>query len=429
MAMIALGIALILPAPQGVLPSLELIASTPNVVVGQVVEIRLVLRLPPRPEPYPIIIPWLFAANPAWDWVLPPDQWVCRYAQKQPKSLALQWRTHRLFAPQVSEGEYQLRWQIKIHHLPETIDPQLQLPAVQVGTHQSSSLALEIQQPHQDAIPSKIWNLGIGSYRLAAHWGQEKIALGEETTLSIQVGGVGDLMSISPPPLSSLPGWEGDAFLIESVPETWKDGGAVRVFRFQVRPRRIGQRMPPSLLVRWMDATELRPITQWLAVPALTVSGADLVQEAPGDVFLLPPGPWWQNMLWTRWLLIVPLAFAVMIVVQHYLRKSRPQWFIRRRWRQAARRAMRQLGDTRKGVSVERIRQIMAQFLSRGSEQRIRAEHEMLIAAIGQAPLSERFPSILSRLQELEFGPGSQQQITEVAGLTKQLLHEVESAR
>jgi hypothetical protein len=392
---------------------LELTASTQTPWIGQNLELQLSLRLPPQTQPYPLAIPWLEAEAPEYEWLLPPEEWICRHTLPRADSLVLQWRNHKLYAPQISSGVYALRWQVRVRGENEE-EPRLQWGAVTLGRWRSQPLILPIQRPPSQALSSSVWDLGVGSYSLSALWKPAMVALGEETTLELSVQGAGDLAALAAPRVSAQSGWDRDAYLLETAPETWRANGSQRVFRFHVRPRRLGARQPPSLLVRFLDPQHRQVQTLRLSIPTLHVVAGDI--QAQESTASLPFSTDWRQQLSQRseqtgsrlWIsraaLGLPFLFVLSVLLRSMLRRYCGNWLMQGRWRRAARSATRQI-QRAAVVDPGTLKTALARFLSAGLERPVTPEWPALQAALLEIPPSEKVPFILKIIQELEFGP------------------------
>jgi hypothetical protein len=398
----------------------ELSASNVRPYPGQIVELSLRFRLPPQAEPYPLSLDW--EQDSAWRWAIPLEQLICSHAAGTPSGLPLTWRGHRFFAPQVEPGLHELRWPILITDQ-ASIDEPIGLNAVRIGTQRSSSLSLEVRALPSPPSPARVWNLGVGAYSIRASWDRSTLSLGEETSLEFAVSGNGHLSGIPPPTLAGQSGWESDAFLFDPSPETWRGRASARVFRFSVRPRRLGVQSPPALLACYFDPQ--REAWQMVQVqpPDLTVGSAPEYVPSPAETDRI-------RGLISEWLareriprpmvftmaLALPLGFAILVIIRWQAMRRFPDWFIRRRWRLAAQRANRQAARTE---DISQLRQVLAGFLGMGLDRPVDPDIDSLSAALARAGLQDSFHPLLGGMQEAEFGPeqpGSQDQLIRLAG-------------
>ena len=407
--------------------SVQLSASRTNPYAGEQIEFTLTIKTAPSVAPLTLNIPWL---TPQEAWLLQFEQWKCQFTEPRTKGLPLRYYATTFIAPLVNPGEYVLRWKMIIGPPGEDENRVRTLAAVQVGSLRSNALTLEIQRPPTRPPSSTVWDLGIGSYRVSARWADQDVVLGEETTLILAVAGNGPLNMTPAPPLRSLPGWESDRFLLEAMPSQWKD--QQRLFLYRVRPRQLRAALPP-ILVRYFDPQLETIVTRQIGIPSLKVLAShESTKHLPGSTvadalrhlpaFRRESLQQDQSVSWTswaRWLLVIPLAWAAMIIVRQSLFYVAPQWMEYWRWHLAARRARQSLAH--QSATPGQLRGVLAEYYSIGLDRPIVANWETLHSLAILTPHCQLVVSLLEQLQVCEFGPTTRERFEQVRRQSLQL--------
>jgi hypothetical protein len=417
----------------------ELSASTKSAYEGEIVDLQLTIHLPARSSPYSITIPWLETSSAAFEWVLPAEEWLCEHTVPRPGSLPLHWRKRTLYARMIRPSEFELHWQMRVIGQRENGEP-IRLDAVQVESVKSQSIVIQVQPRSSSGISPSAWDLGAGSYQVKASWQKNDVTLGDEALLLLAVTGQGDLSNIFPPVLASQPGWERDAYLLELAPETWKDQGKARVFRYRVRPRRLGTQTPPGVTVQFFDPKSNHLQTVRIRIPVLNVisnvsAGIKLNGKTADLIRNLPPS--WQQILaakereadgrlvFSRTAMALPVIFALCIIGRVLSIKLFGNALARLRWRSAARRAERQINSETARLDADWWKQLLAQFLTKGLQKKIPSDLESIRSAFAITGFSDKSEVVVQAVQELEFGPNEYHREEKVRSAAKEFFLEM----
>ena len=416
------------PAPEAVVLS----TSRTNPYGGEVIELKLTIRTSPSTSPLELAIAGL---SPMEQWRFMMDAWLHKSAKQPPGTFPLRFHNTILYALPVKPGEYQLSWKTLIRAPLDEQNPILRIGPVQVGLMKSNALALEVQQPPLQAPTTSAWHLGVGSYRVTAHWQPAAVALGEETTLLLTLDGNGAMESIALPPLRTLPGWESDRFLLEPLPSRWLNGR--RVFSYRVRPRQLKATVPP-LFISYFDPERGTTVTQPVALPALRILAAGSTTTAsPGSTI----SDAWNHLpefrrtsmeqhqtfrwaYWLGWLLWVPLVWAGIVLIRMAVERLAPHWLEQLRWSLAAQQA--QIALKQEPLSPVDVRHILARYLSTGLDRTLPTDWESLDSQAWQAP--QPLKPLLEQLRLMEFGPGDEQAVKTFQQLSRQLFTRQETS-
>lgn len=419
----------------------ELSASTNTAYEGQIVDLHLTLRLPTRSSPYSVIIPWLETSFPTFEWILPTEEWVCQHTVPQSGSLPLRWRQQSLYAPMIRPGEFELHWQMRVLTQPENGEP-IRLEAMRVESMKSKPIVIQVLPRTSVGISSAAWDLGVGSYQVKAAWQNNTVTLGDEVLLLLEVSGQEDLPSIGPPLLTSQPGWERDAYLLEPAPETWKDKGLARIFRYRVRPRRLGMQTPPGLTVQFFHPQANHLQTRRIRIPRLNVVSNIAAGITPSAKSTDPaknlPASWQQalaaheqethvRLALSRTVIALPVIFVLLIVGRVIGITFFAEALTRRRWRSAARRAERQIELGMPPQETEYWRNLLTKFLTCGLQKSVDSNIESIRSAFAASPFSEKSRPLVQTMQEFEFGPKEYRREENVRSTAKQFFLEMES--
>jgi hypothetical protein len=422
---------------------LEFTASTTSPYVGQVVELRLSIKGKPT-EQSPLLAPWLTATDTRWNWWESLESWRRRYSVKQDKAVTLQWQGQPLYVPEAAPGEYVLLWKIVPQAPVETNDLALRVAGVQVGSVQSRPLVLELRRPPPLPSGAGVWTLGVGQYAIQAAWQKAGAVLGQDLGLAITVTGQGDLASLPAPSLVTMPGWDRNTLLLEPIPEPWREGTTERVFRYHLRPRRLGTLTPPGILTRWFDPDSGTIQTQLVKIPPLQVAASAEAATTPGPSRAYTVEDAWKALptsvkkdlrpkvlgdlrWWSELVLWLPVVCLVPIVGRGWIQRYRPAWWLSERRRKAARKAWRRVERAGNQFTPTEGRMVLADWLSTITERGIAPEFDHLHATLQDSPLGVRFLPLLGDIQEWEFGPYYPQQREQVSNHACRLFQQTEA--
>lgn len=389
----------------------QLSVSKSNPYVGEQIEFKLLIRTATSKTPLALTIPWITTGEA---WQLQFDQWLNGFHKKESPLLALRFFDGMIFATQVKPGEYQLTWKMVVQSPGDEEGWSRTLPAIQVGTLRSNSVTLNIQPTAVRSPTSTLWDLGTGTFRVTTRWAEASVVLGEEATLILTVEGDGPLERVSPPPLHTLPGWEGDRFLLEAMPAQWKH--SQRLFLYRVRPRQLRAALPP-IMIRYFDPQRGSTITQQVNLPLLKVlaarqSSASLTGSTVADAFKHLPG-FRRDALeqhptnsWTKgtwWMAVIPAAWGIILLTKQALQSLAPTWLEQRRWRRADRLTRHALDHG--AVSPVELRHILADYVSVGMDETTSADWETLNMMASLTPRKQLLGPLLEEMQWSEYGP------------------------
>lgn len=388
----------------------SLSASNPNPVVGETIEIILTMQGISSPVPMELKVPWMTGMS-AEEWLKLHEN---QSSNNQP-GLLLRCMNQTILAPLVSPGVHELRWTMTVRE-PAGEDNSHKLAAVQVGKFSSQPLVLDVRRLSVMPAPAGVWDLGVGSFQVAATWSKPTVVLGDEVELRLQVSGRGNLKQLKPPELANQPGWEQGRFLIDALPDILQNDK--RVFRYRIRPRQLRLSVPPVTIRSYDPATGALNTTQ-VKVPGLKiVSGLEQLNtpsiRTSTEAFSYLPefqqsalikhreGWHWPSL---DWLLCLPGLVMIFVILRVSCERFAPESLKRWRWNWGKWKLKRKLQSLDiKGDPVA-YRRLLVEYLGEGLETSLASDHETLQDAVSQTEQTDVLAPLLYILEEAELGP------------------------